>query len=53
MNAITQQCLDAHNKYRRKHGAPPMVISESVSFKKRIAEFLFICSTQLHFLYKS
>ncbi|EFX70384.1 hypothetical protein DAPPUDRAFT_61402 [Daphnia pulex] len=30
MDQIVQQCLDAHNEYRRKHGVPPMVISESL-----------------------
>ena len=38
MNAITEQCLHAHNEYRSKHGAPPLVISESVKkFFKRIS----------------
>ena len=42
MNAITQQCLNAHNEYRRKHGAPPLVISDSVrKLFKRI--FLLTC----------
>jgi hypothetical protein len=34
MAEIVQQCLDAHNEYRRKHGASPLVISQSVSYKK-------------------
>nr|CAH0109662.1 unnamed protein product [Daphnia galeata] len=30
MAEIVQQCLDAHNEYRRKHGASPLVISQSL-----------------------
>ncbi|EFX82870.1 hypothetical protein DAPPUDRAFT_48780 [Daphnia pulex] len=30
MNQVVQQCLDAHNEYRRRHGAPPMVINNAL-----------------------
>lgn len=30
---FNRECLEAHNEYRRKHGAPPLVLSEKVKIK--------------------
>lgn len=36
------KCLVIHNKYREKHGAPPMKISSDVCTKMKMSHFLII-----------
>lgn len=31
-DAFSEECLDKHNEYRSKHGAPPLILDEWVIF---------------------
>lgn len=45
-NTFAQECLDAHNQYRKKHAVPPMSLNKKVSIFEFQCEYCSVISIQ-------